>query len=229
MTEMRDNDAKNVVIDPPNARKGFMTGNGLVKHVLVGSIFAVLLGGFSKFYFSWKQELPDSLSSIITSERHKVIDHEVVIRGTFGEETQLEFGQENSIVLENLPQEGSLGEGEDLLYNHEEDFEEEPEDHEFDDGDEVSEGEGEDENEAEMDDETLKRLLKENVQLELDEGFSTKESLNEESIEVLDDPEVEEYEHEQETDDFTDNNWSDDESEVKKMEKEAEEQTRIRN
>ncbi|KAJ1614820.1 putative transmembrane domain-containing protein [Cryptosporidium canis] len=198
---------------------------GILKHIILGSLIAVILGGVSKYCLFDKLRLSDEKlpnlpvksSEIAGSVNVEIIEHEVSTLGTFGEEEQVEFHpNDNNVTIEQIPQESSPEDQDEELIQSSEDelLNEEAEGYHY----EFDENESEDsEGEPQMDSEALKRMLKEDVHIELDEGFATKESENEESVDVNDDADAYEYEHEAD-DDITDNNWSDDEVELKKME-----------
>ncbi|KAH8585188.1 uncharacterized protein ELE39_002121 [Cryptosporidium sp. chipmunk genotype I] len=227
MTEVSENGTREEFQDLAKVKKEKSSRFGTPKHVLLGSIIAVIFGCVSKYYFFDRMVITQENSPNISSIKHNGIhagnEEKTSIKGTFGEEEQMELLQDdNKITLEQISKEDSLEENDELMFIHEETaLEDELED---DYRDVVDDDESEDgENESQIDYGTLKRMLKEDVQLELDEGFAAKEFENEESFDVVDDAEIDEYEHEVD-DDVTDNIWSDDETELKKMESQKEEQ-----
>lgn len=198
---------------------------GILKHIILGSLVAVILGGVSKYCFFDRLRLTGvGLEDLSVRNNHieyvgseQVVEHEVSTLESFGEEQVELLPSENKVTLEQIPHEGSSeDQDDDPMLN----YEEEVLDDEIDSYDEEESEDGE--NESQMDSETLKRMLKEDIHLELDEGFATKDDENEEKVDIVDDASIQEYEHE--ADDITDNNWSDDESELKRMEENQQKQ-----
>ncbi|CUV05518.1 unnamed protein product [Cryptosporidium hominis] len=227
MNKASDYNTKEECQDLTKVKKEKSTKSGILKHVLLGSIIAVIFGYLSKYYFFDKivlteENLPN-ISSINQNEVNIGNEEKTLTKGTFGEEEYMELLQDDkTITLEQISQDDSLEDNDELMFNHEDEalYDQIEDDYR----DDEAEDESEDgENESQIDSETLKRMLKEDVQLELDEGFAAKDFENEESIDVIDDAEIDEYEHETD-DDITDNNWSDDETELKKMENQKEQE-----
>lgn len=227
MNKVSDYSTKEESQDLTKVKKEKSTKSGILKHVLLGSIIAVIFGCVSKYYFFDKivlteENLPN-ISSINQNEVNIGNKEKTLTKGTFGEEEYMELLQDDkTITLEQITQDDSLEDNDELMFNHEDEalYDQIEDDYR----DDEAEDESEDgENESQIDSETLKRMLKEDVQLELDEGFAAKDFENEESIDVIDDAEIDEYEHETD-DDITDNNWSDDETELKKMENQKEQE-----
>ncbi|TRY51925.1 Uncharacterized protein CTYZ_00002176 [Cryptosporidium tyzzeri] len=227
MNKVSDYSAKEECQELTKVKKEKSTKSGILKHVLLGSIIAVIFGCVSKYYLFDKivlteENLPN-ISSINQNEVNIGNEEKTLTKGTFEEEEYMELLQDDkTITLEQITQDNSLEDNDELMFNHEDEalYDQIEDDYR----DDEAEDESEDgENESQIDSETLKRMLKEDVQLELDEGFAAKDFENEESIDVIDDAEIDEYEHETD-DDITDNNWSDDETELKKMENQKEQE-----
>ncbi|OII72232.1 uncharacterized protein cubi_01565 [Cryptosporidium ubiquitum] len=228
MTKVTDCGTKEEFQGLKKVGKEKSSGSGILKHLILGSLIAVILGCISKYYFFDKIVLTDekiqNKSSFNQDDINTKNKDETSTKGTFGEEEEdMELLQnDNKIHLEQIPQEDSLEDNDELMFNNEDAILDDEAEYDY--HDDIDEDESEDgENESQMDSETLKRILKEDVQLELDEGFATKESENEDSVDINDDAEIDEYEHEVD-DDITDNNWSDDESELKRMESQQEQE-----
>ncbi|POM83274.1 hypothetical protein CmeUKMEL1_06575 [Cryptosporidium meleagridis] len=227
MSKVSDCNTKEECQDLTKVIEEKSTKSGILKHVLLGSVIAVIFGCVSKYYFFDKivlteENLPN-ISSIKQSEANIGNKEKTLTKGTFGEEEFVDLFQDNkTITLEQISQDVSLEDNDELMFNHEDEalYDQIEDDYH----DEEAEDESEDgENEPQINSETLKRMLKEDVQLELDEGFAAKDFENEESVDVIDDAEIDEYEHEAD-DNITDNNWSDDEAELKKMDNEKEQE-----
>lgn len=190
---------------------------GILKHIIFGSLIAVILGVSKYCFFDKLRLMEGNLDDLSVNSSHlehagneQVIEHEVSTVGTFGEEELLP--NENKVTLEQIPQEISPEDQDDEPMLN---YDDETLNDEADSYDEEEEESEDGENESQMDSETLKKILNEDLHLELDEGFATKDPENGDEVEVMDDAGIEEYEHEA---GVTDNNWSDDESELKRME-----------
>ncbi|KAK6588370.1 hypothetical protein RS030_6842 [Cryptosporidium xiaoi] len=173
------------------------------KHFILGSLISLLIG-VSYLYFR-NNEI--NISNIKGKILKEIIHHEVrSIQGDFGEEVPVDgIIDDRNIIIEEI--ENAEESEEELLAQYDDEAEEELE-------------ETDDEDDRRFVEE-MNELLKEDVNYELDEGFSQNDKDDNTNYpeEIVDDPEIAEYEHE--VDDIIDNNWSDDEAELKRMESEV--------
>ncbi|KAH8741723.1 hypothetical protein FG386_001297 [Cryptosporidium ryanae] len=175
------------------------------KHFILGSLISLVIGAL---YVSLRNG-QINIFNIKNKIAREIVHHEVRTQGDFGEEIPVdEFIESKNIIVEEI--ENADESEEELLAQYDEEMEEEFEE------------ETDNEDEQKFNESEMNKLLREDLNYELDEGFSQNkdDSINDlESTVIGDDPETAEYEHE--IDDLIDNNWSDDEAELKRMENEV--------